>query len=145
MARFSISGTGLNTSGVALLGVTSTAAVRPKIYDIIIGSRAAPLDDTCTYEVARATTAPTATAVTPSPLDLLSSSAIAGAWQNATTLPTKGVILLTVSLNKRATFRWVAAPGSELISAATVAYGIYIYTNTPTTAFITETCMLYEE
>jgi len=148
MGNFAISGTGLNTSGVALLGITGSATIRGRVYDIIIGSRATPADQTCTYDVARSTTVPTATTVTPTPLDSLQPTHAASvtAWQNATTVPTKAAILLSVSLNQRATFRWVAAPGSELQTTPTTAYGIYIYALTPTpAAYIVETTMLYTE
>lgn len=148
MGNFAISGTGINTSGNALLGVTGSATIRGRIYDIMIGSRATPADQTCTYDVARSTTAPTTTSVTPTPLDALQPTHAASvtAWQNgASPIPTKAAILLSVSLNQRATFRWVAAPGSELLTTATTAYGIYIYALTPTTAYIVETTMLYTE
>lgn len=149
MARnFSVAGSGINTSGVGLLGVVSTAAIVPSIYDIMIGSRATPGDQACTYDVARSTGAGTGgSAVTPNPLDTskgYTASTSAG-YQNSTSVATKGAILLSVSLNQRATFRWVAAPGSELVNTIGANVAIYIWSLTPTAAYVVETCMLFFE
>ncbi len=66
------------------------------------------------------------TAITPNPLDSSDpasvTSAAGGSFLSGN--PTIGVTLLQWSQNQRATFRWVAAPNSELLVPATAANGI---------------------
>ena len=115
------------TSPVATL--TPTAAVRPAIYDITVGSHATPADNAAEFTLYRFTVAPTgaaATVVTPSALDSGDPASLTTAGQGAyaTTQPTLGAALLQWAQNQRATFRWVAAPTSELVSAAGTANGL---------------------
>ena len=53
-------------------------------------------------------------------------AAVSVCGKNHTVEPTYTAIasLLDIALNQRATFRWVAAPGSELMAPATAANGI---------------------
>jgi hypothetical protein len=144
---YAISGSGTNTDGYGLLGVVGSAAIRPVVYDIIIGARATPADYACTYDIARSSGAGTGgSAVTPNPLATPDfPAATSTAYQNATGGATKGVVLLSVSCNQRATFRWVAAPGSELVCTMAANAGIYSYANTPSTAFAVQTTFLFTE
>ena len=113
-----------------MINLTGSAAIRVKIYDLVIGSDAAPADVAGEFTINRTTDAGIGgTALTENPLDPLvvaaTGAAIGGTFSTA---PADGtpVILLMVALNQRATFRWVAAPGSELISTATAANGLML-------------------
>jgi hypothetical protein len=43
---------------------------------------------------------------------------------------TAGAMVLTIPLNQRATFRWVADPGKELVYPATASNGLAVRTPT---------------
>ena len=118
------------------VGYVLTAAASPrrfKTYEIICGSEATPADNAFLWQVNRVSTiaAGAGAAVTPVALDFsdtIASTLVAA--QVLTTNPTQASILLTIPLNQRATFRWVAAPGSELVSSNAVSNGHSL--NTPT-------------
>lgn len=116
--------------GVLLLGGVTTT--RPGIYDIILGvsASAAPADVALGLELIR-TTADGAGGATGDDvaLDEASPAALADTLQGAWTAePTKTAagIMLTMPMNSRATFRWVAAPGSEIMLDATATDGLLI-------------------
>ena len=113
---------------LAIINLTGSAAIRCKIYDLIIGSDATPADQATEFTMVRTTDAGTGgTALTEAPLDPLTVAATGAAIGGTfSAQPAQGNILLMIPLNQRATFRWVAAPGSELISAATAANGIML-------------------
>ena len=104
----------------SLLFLTSTAAIRPYVYDFTFGTTGTPSDSVITLTVSRAaaTAATLGTALTPSPLDSGDAAATMTAIASLTAEEATGVVLFQVGLNVRATYRWVAAPGGELIMAA---------------------------
>ena len=133
----------INTNAAALtvgatahgcIALISAATVRPYIYDWTIGTTGTPADNVMTVNIARitnATAGTSSTSATPIPLDSVDSglaSTGASAW---TTEPTVGVCLFNVGQNQRATYRWVAAPGGELVCAATANSGITIQVSSP--------------
>ncbi len=135
------------TIGVGAIHVSATTR-RFKIYDIIFGSEASPSDQAFLFELNRSTTAPTGTAVTPNPLDPADTAAACVALENLTVQGTNtaGAVPLAVPLNSRATFRWVAAPGSELVAPATANNGFHVNTPTATnTPAATASIMLEEQ
>jgi hypothetical protein len=97
----------------------TASPVRGKLYDLIFGSEATPADAIFLWEVNRCTGVPTGTSVTPSPLDTADAAATSEVLENVTVIGTGGVTMMAIPLNQRATFRWVAAPGSELVFPAT--------------------------
>ena len=113
---------------LAVGSITAAAANmrRAKVYDMFFGSEATPADNAFLWQVQRCTTAGTAgTNPTPIALDLgdsLAATLVVG--QAHTVDPTGATILMTVALNQRATFRWVAAPGGELMIPATASNGV---------------------
>lgn len=132
MARkYSIATTDTNTAGTTALGVTATSAVRPMVYDILVGSVATPADNAGEYFVQRYTAAGTSTAFTPAALDSGDPASTATAGTNHSVEPTytATAVLLRFATNQRATFRWVAAPGSELKAPATAANGFGLLQN----------------
>jgi hypothetical protein len=125
--RYSIDGAqAVAGTTASVLGLTSTAAIRPRIYDLIFGSNATPADNALNWLLQRYTAAGTATAVTPQPLDPADPAATASAGENHTAEPTytSNAILLNISANQRSTQRWVASPGGELVLPATAANGV---------------------
>jgi hypothetical protein len=92
----------------------------------MVGSDATPADVATEFSVARTSAVGTGgTALTEEPIDPLTVAATgAGTGGTFSGEPTYGNSLMNLALNQRATFRWVAAPGGELISTAASANGI---------------------
>lgn len=113
----------------------ATRARRLRVYDIMFGSEATPADAAILWTIRRCSAAGTSTSVTPQNLDPASFTTEYDAGENHTIEPTytAGAILLNVPLNQRATFRWVAAPGGELVMPATASNGFGIETDTIST------------
>lgn len=145
--RYSIEVQDTNTSSITMLELRSTAAIRPRIYDFMLGSPATPADQAATYTLNRTTTAATsATAITPQALDPGDPAATATAVGNHQNEPvyTAGAVLLKIALNQRASFRWVAAPGGELVLPASAA-GVGLRAVQVTSAFATDSVLHFEE
>ena len=104
----------------------STALRRAKVYDIIVGTSGTPADNAILWDFPRQTVAGTATSITPVALDPADSAALGAAFANATAegTVTANSSLLYIPLNQRASIRWAASPGSELVLPATNANGI---------------------
>lgn len=123
--RYGFSGSITAAATKTVWGVAGTAAVRPHIYDILVGSNATPADNSSEWWLLRFTAAGTSTAVTPEKVDSGDPAATAVCGKNHSAEPTYGSVpLLDIAVNQRATFRWVAAPGSEIVSPATAANGL---------------------
>lgn len=129
--RYAASGTQdttTSTPGDSTLGLQSSTTNRPRLYDIICGTKGTPADNALDWQVSRFTAAGTGTAVTEVALDPGAPTQAAAALENHTVEPTYTADnqLLDFGLNQRATFRWVAAPDGELVLPATAANGIGI-------------------
>lgn len=124
--RYSIDGRDTNTASTTILGLTSAATIRPKIFDIQIYSAATPADNAGEYYFQRYTAAGTATAVTPQAIDNGDPASLASAGEAHTVEPTytANAILLSLGGNQRASLRWLAVPGAELTLPATAANGV---------------------
>lgn len=124
--RYSIDGRDTNTASTTILGLTSAATIRPKIFDLQIYSAATPADNAGEYYFQRYTAAGTATAVTPQATDNADPSSLASAGEAHTVEPTytANAILLSIGGNQRASLRWLAVPGAELVLPATAANGV---------------------
>lgn len=128
MARYAVTcqdgavTTGYLTAGNLVAGTT----VRPRIYDFVVGQGGTPADNAMFWLLQRSTTAGTLTSVTPAKLDSADPVAIATAGQDATIEPTYTAAneLLEIPLNQRASYRWVAAPGGEIVVPATASNGV---------------------
>lgn len=124
--RYSIDGAQAVASPTdSVLGLTSTTAIRPAVYDVIFGSNATPADNALNWLMERYTAAGTSTAVTPQALDPDDPAATASAGENHTAEPTYTAdsVLLNISANQRSTQRWVASPGGEIILPAATNNG----------------------
>lgn len=129
------------TVGVASIEEPGSGMRRIKLYELSAGSDAGtPIDNGLRFEVNRSTTAATGTAVTPEPLDAADAAAVTLFKSNLSVQGTNtaGKIPLQWAQNTRTTYRWVAAPGSEIVIPATANNGLHINTpvapNTPSVA-----------
>ena len=131
MRRYSITATDTNTAGTTQVGFTSTSAIRPALYDLIISSVATPADNAGEYFIQRHTAAGTSTAFTPVSLDPgdPASTATSGYNHSAEPTYTANAIPLRVAVNQRNTLRWVSRDGSEIKAPATAANGLSLLAN----------------
>jgi hypothetical protein len=100
---------------------------RALVYDFMVGTNGTPADNYMEFNLERQTADGTATAITPNPLDTTHRAAGTVAAANATAEGTIAALtssLFYIGLNQRASYRWVAAPGSELVIPATNLFGI---------------------
>lgn len=121
MRRYSVDHQTAAGSNLTIGEVIAGTTTRIRIYDIVVGSDAAPADNAGEYNMIRGTVSGTGTSVTPRALDSADPSALATAKQGTFTGQTKTAnsSLLMIALNQRATFRWVAVPDGELVVPAT--------------------------
>ena len=126
--KYGFSGSITGAATKTVVGMTATSAVRPFLTDIMISSNATPADNSSEWQVLRFTAAGTSTSVTPTAFDSGDPAATTVCGKNHSVEPTysPAVPLLDIAHNQRATFRWVAAPGEEIIAPATAANGFGI-------------------
>ena len=131
MARYSASGSQnlpASSTPITALTIASQSTVhRNIIYDIVIANVGSPADLVTLHTIQRITAVGTAgSAVTPSLLDIADRASQSAVGENHSSEPTytSATELLEIPLNHRATFRWVAAPGGEIITPATNNAGI---------------------
>lgn len=115
-------------TNLTIILLTGSAAIRCKLYELILGSDATPADVATEFIVARTTAVGTGgTALDEVPLDPLTvaatAAAVGGTFSGEPTY-TSTANLMNIALNQRATFRWVAAPDGELISIASANNGL---------------------
>lgn len=125
---------------------STTSPTRGKVYDLLIGTNGTPADNTTEWDIPRTTgTSSGGTTATPQALDPADAAATSLITVNSTT---EGTItansdLFYVGINQRASYRWVAAPGSELVWPATSCNGLVLrvksasgYTGTATGSWL---------
>ena len=107
---------------------STTATKRGRMYDLLIGTNGTPADNYMEFDVARTTGGDTATSYAAPPLDPADAAAGTVTRVNATAEGTITSVsdLIYVGINQRASYRWVAAPGSELVWPATSSNGIVL-------------------
>jgi hypothetical protein len=125
----------------------ATRPRRYKLFDLMAGYDGTPADAAAELSVQRCTTAGTATAVTPRPLDPADAATEMDANENHTVDPTitANSSLLALAFNQRASIRWVASPGKELVVPATASNGLVFKTPTTPTVAITVTAHVEEQ
>jgi hypothetical protein len=132
-----------------LLNIFSVAGVsRGKINNIIVSSGATPDDQANNFEVKRTSAVGTeAGGITPVPLDpdTAPSSFDAGHGHSVEPTETASSEMLAFSLNQRATFSWLANPGSEIILPATTNNGVNVARRTGTAAYVLDCTVIFEE
>src|SRR3990167_5376670 len=117
----------LTTSRSTALSIAAnaTTAHRCRFYEFW-WANLTPADAVTRHLVELITAVGTSTAVTPRPVDTADRAAQAQCGQNHTVEPTytASSSRLDIPLNHRATMRWVAYPGSELVTPATASSGL---------------------
>lgn len=131
-----------------LLVLTAATATltRGKIYDVLIGTNGTPADNYMEFDISRQTAAGTATATVPVPLEGGDRAAGTVGAANATAegTITAASSVFYIGINQRASYRWVASPGSELIIPNTNLAGFALrarsgaYTGTSTATMMHE-------
>ena len=127
MKKYSV--VGVDAGGAApqtLINVIGSTSVRPRVYEYVVGSAATPADQTATVVLGRTTAAGTAgSSPTPQPLDNAEVAAVCTAAITHSAEPTySSTFLYQVPVNQRASWRWVAAPDSEIIGTASSSNGL---------------------
>lgn len=120
-------------TGNSSAGTSTTAGGalrRGKLYDILVGTNGTPADNYMEFDVANATLGTTISGITGTLISSISSGfgldpadvSFAAALQINST-GEAGITILGekwyVGVNQRASYRWVAAPGSEILYPAT--------------------------
>ena len=119
---------------------------RQKLYDYIVANEEAPADALFTHNLLRVTADPAGGATpTPEPLDPADAAALFAGNDVITTDAAGTVLVMTFGLNHRATFRWVAAPGSEIVTAATDNLGVFGRVDLATTDSFAATMLIEEQ
>lgn len=109
--------------------LTSTTAIRPEIYELLLGSSATPADNALLWTMQRSTAAGTSTAYTPVALDPGDPACTATAGVTCTVEPTytANAFLFNHALNQRASFRWISDPQGPLKLPATANNGAGLF------------------
>ncbi len=132
-----------------LINIFSIAGVsRGKINNIILSSNATPDDQDASFEALRTTAVGTeGGGKTPVKLDPDTpvSSFDAGYGHSAEPTETANSEMLALSVNLRASFSWLANPGSELIMPATTNAGISIVRRTSSAVYTVDCTVIFEE
>lgn len=137
-----------NTANAPLISITGSAAVRPSIREVILGSRATPADQAAAYQLQNVTTAGDRTALTAAARDSGDPAALSVPRGQAggTLDPAFGTnIFLLISLNQRATFRWIAAPDGEILLPVGTANGAGLRAVAVSLAFTCDATLAWAE
>lgn len=140
---------GTNKTIINLFNSVASPTKRGAIFDILVGCAATPADQATKFFVQRSTAVGTeASGFVPANVDP-GGPAVgeydSGIAHSAEPTYTASKQLLAFSLNQRATFRWVAAPGSELKMTATQNNGAGLYSASGTGTAIHQGCILFYE
>jgi hypothetical protein len=142
MAKYAITNGSTSSAGTqqatstsyagVLIGLTgaNSAPRRIKVYDVLVGTNGTPADNFMEWDISRITAASTATSATPQPLDQADAASLTTTTVNSSTFGTitTNSNVFYVGVNQRASYRWVAAPGGELVSPATSSAGFQLRT-----------------
>lgn len=129
--------TGTENAAAALqscLNLQGTVAIKPALYDFMVGQDGSPpADNAVVWNLSRFTVAPTDTAVVPVAMEPGDPAATAVAGENgaATGTFTAATEFIDLPINQRASYRWVAAPGGEIICPASATAGIGFRVSSP--------------
>ncbi len=147
MARYSISMNKDTTSVLQIGGYNNSITLprRSKVYDYMVGNGSTPADNFFNHELLRVTADPTSTNPTPQPLDPADAASLFVGNDVVTVDAAGTVVMMRLGLNQRATYRWVAAPGSEIVTAATDNLGIFGRLDAATTSEWAATMLVDEQ
>lgn len=150
MGKYSVDASAASlAASTSVLGLDGTTTTRGKLYDVVVGSNATPADNAVDFQIRRfATSNGTGTAVVPVTLDPADGAAEIDGTATYTGSPsfTANAEVLRWSQNQRATFRWVAAPGGEIVIPATSDSGIALVCDVVAGSSVNwQACFHYEE
>ena len=147
--RYSGIGSGAVGTDKTLLTLISAATIRPHLYDVLLGSEATPADQAADLKVMRFTAVGTeGSGFTPVALDPGDPASLADCGSGVFSVEptyTANSVLLQFSMNQRGTFRWVAAPGGEIVAPATASNGIGLKSSSATGSATHEACFHWVE
>ena len=131
----------------SMLEIKGGTTLRARIYDWMFGADGTPADNALVYLMQKTTAVVgVGTSVTPEPLDPADPAAEATALEDLTTEPTlAGIPIIELPVNLRASYRWVAAPGSEIVIAAVANEGVDFAVKSATYAGTAKSSVLHEE
>ena len=147
MATFSTRGSMALIAADTVLSVIGSATARPKVSDIVLSSASTPNDYSAGFLVQRFSADGTGTSVTPQPTDFNERAAVATSKHTYTIEPTltANEILLEMAHNLRATVRWIANPGYELVIPALAGDGLALVCESVSTQFTEKATIFFEE
>ena len=130
-----VCGTSNSVNAPSAGAVSIAQARRGKLYDILIGTNSTPGDTVVQWDVARLTAFGSSIITNTGGISSVSSNfaldtadyniaATVVANSSAETNIAAAVELWGVGINQRASYRWVAAPGSEIVWPATSSQGV---------------------
>ncbi len=126
--RFAVTGAQDVTTaspGDSALTIESGTDQRPQVYDFTSGFGGTPADNAIQTLVQRTSAAATGTSVTPESLDPDDAASRATVVEDVTVEGTlAGIPIFDQIINQRATYRWVAAPGGEIVLPALANNGL---------------------
>lgn len=127
--------------------VVTTAAVRPKIYELLVGCSATPASQAALWQFKRHTGTGTGTALTAVKVEPADPAALVTCKVNNSAEPTYTAndIPWELSLNQQATFNWKANPGREIVLAASATAGGGVKTSTSTGTAVHQASVFWEE
>ena len=130
----------------SLIHVTGGTGGRLKWTEAIMGSQAAPVEQTSEFRGYRSTgTGATGTVETEFQNDPADVAPAGVALSDLTAEPTGKVYGLAFPLHQRGTFRWVANPGEEIIVAATANHAFGMEFTATTSAYVSRCCVGWHE
>lgn len=144
---YSVTGPSSSSTGPkTAVGVGCTAAIRCMVNEVLVGSSTTPADVVFTVDVNKtSTTLGTSTGVTPTPLDNGDVACVCVGGKTYTGEPTTAFNMLHFPMNQRATFRWVAQDGREIIPAAGAATGVAATMTLAGTALVMDATIIFRE
>lgn len=135
--------------GKTALNVFQTSNTRRgRLYDVMFGSSGTPADAAFRWQLMRSTAVGTEGAgVVPIALDPGDPAALYDGAEGHSAEPTytAATEFLDLSLNQRASWRWVAAPGGEIVGPATASNGWGIRAFHASSVVASEAIMHWEE
>lgn len=143
---------------VITMGGAQSSPRRGKLYDLLFGSNATPADTEIEWSVVRVTAGLSTTSIGGTPvssygaaalsLDIADAAPSATLIVNSTTYSgltqTTAASPFYVAINQRASYRWVAAPGSELVWPATSCSGFSMLARSNGTPTVTANALFQE-
>lgn len=152
MERYHGHGSCVIGTAKAILNLFRSAATptsRARIYEVIVGCSQTPADAATRFNIVRTTAVGTEgdgfTPVNLDPGGPASQSDFGRGAFSAEPTKTANSELLTISVNQRATVRWIAAPDRELVLPATQNYGACLQSASSTVTTAHDGTMFFEE